>query len=488
MSELIGYSNYIKDRLDTLTNTVHIMDDLIAERNAIIAHRFSKNTAQPYSLSLLRNIIDRGIRLIEFDVSETQDTDPNDRVFFLSHGTGGLEEIAPEDRPAEITKDTYNKSIINFNNKYLNNADTLPSLREAWNMLKNEEVVLLMEAKTTNTTGLINYCENVLKMDKSRVIFQDFDNSQLTVFKNAGYKTMKLSSGPLLSTQEIADYDYYCVKGTTANANAWQADSRISQFFLYTSNSPAYFGYYLGLASKVVGCFSDCALADYKKLTVPDRSLLDPKNGYVSVIHEDHNLAKNTYVGYDTTGNLILDFKTQGNPGSNDNIYITFHGYLIQFNKFYTMRLEGMSGSATNWVALFLRLGLDYTEFDKSPSSREFTFNCLFRNNEVVQTYLLKDEDADQVGSSYTRPDGEEYITFRVSKNDDGSQFIFEMASESDPKIAFVADKTVQIPYTQLNKWDFSTTNHMFLGFKKDDDTTGKITWYDRDYESFKIP
>ncbi len=134
MSELIGYSNYIKDRLDTLTNTVHIMDDLIAERNAIIAHRFSKNTAQPYSLSLLRNIIDRGIRLIEFDVSETQDTDPNDRVFFLSHGTGGLEEVAPEDRPAEITKDTYNKSIINFNNKYLNNADTLPSLREAWNM------------------------------------------------------------------------------------------------------------------------------------------------------------------------------------------------------------------------------------------------------------------------------------------------------------------------------------------------------------------
>jgi hypothetical protein len=486
MATPIGYSNYTKSRLDNLEDRTHILDDLMAERRAVIAHRFSKHTAQPYSLSLLRNIIDRGIRLIEIDVNETKDTDPNDRVFYLSHGD--MEEVAPEDRPAQITKDNFNKSIINFNNQGLHNGDTLPSLKEAWNFLKGENVLILMESKTTNYTGLLAYCQEI-GMTPEYMVFQDFDPPQLNLFKEAGYKTMYLKNSALTQS-EVDNYDYFCCN--TSNISTFQEDSKITQFIYYTDESPAQHQEYLNNNSKLCGCFSDCALPTYKQLAVNDMTLLDPDNGYVSVIQESQNISKHTRITANKiTGHILLDFNRQANPTANQHTYTTFHGFKMAFQGFYTWSLENLTGSGNDWIGISLRLGGDYLEKDNN-STRKQAVNIIFRNNLDSEIYTLLNGDFSQEFSptgknAYTRTSAEKYITIRWTTTGSGTNFrlsVYFSDILGDPVSGSNLEVNIPINTTNLPHYNFMNGNtDVFWSVKRDDTTEGRLIFYDRTYE-----
>jgi glycerophosphoryl diester phosphodiesterase len=451
-----------------------LFDELMNDRNAVIAHRFSKLTAQPYSLSLLRNLIDRGVRLIEFDVSIT-----TDGLFYLSHGN--MDEIAPSQRPAQnsITKANYNKPTINFTNQGLSNGDTLPSLKEAWDFLKAENVCILMEAKTTATTDLLAYCQQI-GITPNRMIFQDFQTEQLDIFKNAGYKTMILKTSAL-TTKEKADYDYYCCNET--NISTFQADSGIPKFIYYTNNNPYDFIKHKNANSKLSGCFSDCALATYKQLSTPDRSLLDPRNGYVSVQHiGDEEQGQYTSVKANAEGHIVMEFKPQGNATSSDTV-ITYHGYKIEMLKYYTFSVEmGDKFIVSDWFGMVLRFGTDYMETD---SNQVQALNTLFRGNQTVQCWKLIGGSASNIFST-TKTVNKRFITFIISRVNSGNDLKIEYRFAGAPGVRQTTpDLTCFITMSDLNQFNFSNTNDMYMSFIRNDDMNGKIVWYDRDYENY---
>lgn len=476
MTEIIGYSNYLKQRLDALSDRTYLLNDLILERKAIIAHRFSKHTVQPYSLTLLKEQIKRGIRLIEFDVSRTNDADPNDRIFYLSHGTNGLEEVAPEDRPGIITKDNYNKSIINYNNQAINTSDTLPSLREAWNALKTENVLIFMEAKTTAINELLAECIEI-GLTPDKMIFQDFDISQLNIFKNAGYKTMFIKNGALTQT-EVDNYDYFCCN--ISNITTFQNDNKIDKFFYYTNESPQQYKDDISNNSKLVGCFSDCALPTFKQLTIADKSLLNPINGHISVISDNQNLSKNTRVDIDEQGNVIIDFMPQGVYGTTSDTYITFHSYTIKLDQIYTFRIQDLEATnSLDWVSILFRLGGDYLEKDNNnPNSQ--AFNIVFRKNLVCDFYELLNGSVLQ-DSSITRTSSEEYIHILFNSSVSDMLFIYIYFTETT-NTSNITSSTKNISLgTQKNtysKYNFPENGNIFLSVKRDDTCNGKITFY----------
>jgi hypothetical protein len=451
-----------------------LFDELMNDRNAIIGHRWSKLTHQPYSLRLLRNLIDSGIRLIELCVSVT-----NDGHFYLSEEY--MKEIAPSHRPASnsITKANYNKFTVNFTNQGLSNGDTLPSLKEAWDFLKAENVCLIMEVKWASQAQLLSYCQE-LGITPKRMIFKDFETSQLDVFKNAGYKTM-IMKDTALTTAEKANYDYYCCKETAIST--FQADSGISKFLYYTNDNPYDFIKHKNANSKLSGCFSDCALPTYKQLSTPDRSLLDPRNGYVSVKQiGDEEQGQYTSVKANAEGHIVMEFKPQGNATSSDTV-ITYHGYKIEMLKYYTFSVEmGDKFIVSDWFGMFLRFGADYME---TNSNQVQALNTLFRGTQSVECWKLIGGSASNIFST-TKTVNKRFITFIISRVNSGNDLKIEYRFAGAPGVRQTTpDLTCFITMSDLNQFNFSNTNDMYMSFIRNDDMNGKIVWYDRDYENY---
>ena len=91
--------------------------------------------------------------------------------------------------------------------------------------------------------------------------------------------------GGSLTTQEISDYDYFCCG--SANLATFQGYN-IDKFIYYTNLDAIEFNNYKSSYSKLSGCFSDNPIITFYDNIISDLSLLNPKNGFISIEHLYH--------------------------------------------------------------------------------------------------------------------------------------------------------------------------------------------------------
>ncbi|MCB9097715.1 MAG: hypothetical protein H6630_08910 [Arcobacter sp.] len=464
MSTNTGFSYHINGRVNILESNLNdkttIYDDLLEQKKAVIAHRFGKLTFQPYTIESIELLLKKGIQLIEIDVNLTQDTTEADRIFYLSHGN--MEEVNQDDKPTTITKDNYNSVVVNNNNNYMAGG-TLSSLKNFFEYVKNRDVCILMEDKSGQPQKLLDFCEDI-GLTPKHCIFQDFDNSALDIFKGAGFKTMKI--GGSLTTQEISDYDYFCCG--SANLATFQGYN-IDKFIYYTNLDAIEFNNYKSSYSKLSGCFSDNPIITFYDNITSDLSLLNPKNGFISIYNTLHNSYKYTRYWLEGNSKIKAQFLPHSNP-SNKSV-ITCHGYKLKQDKEYYFKPTKYSANDNNhWFGLVIRFS-DYTEYD---SQWVGAINLLFRYDERYQLYTFQNGNSPSLqGTEDYSGNNYKYFKFKISPDDNDSSLCnVDMNGSITEDGTYTLIRSFSFNYSNVNG---SSTSDLYLSIVKRDSWSGEV-------------
>lgn len=442
-----------------------IYEKLLNEKKAVIAHRFSKLTHEPYSLKSIKNLVEQGIFLIEIDVNLTQETDINDRIFYISHGN--MEEIGSENVPSPVLKSNLKSTVISHNNNFLSGA-TLPTLEEFFYYARNFPVCILMEDKSGQPQKLYDFCQTI-GLSNKYAIAQDFDNSMLDIFKAGGYKTMKI--GGSLTAQEIEDYDYFCCG--SGNLSTFQAYN-IDKFIYYTNEDPEDHQAKLSTYSKLSGCFSDAAVPCLYHNLKSDRSLLTPENGFISAKYENNNIAKYVRFYQNGKGDFCLNIEKEKAALGDHRFFINCFNYSLSQgidHYFYIERLFSANINIHHWVSIILKFS-NYAEYD-AAGSRINCINILFRRDGRVQPYKLTNGSASQI-STNNHSLNFVYWQVNISENTSTNFYLTVRGSE-----------TLQGPYTVVSNdlinysdYDnFNASSKIYLAFGNRGEWVGEMKY-----------
>ena len=459
----IGYSKYLHGKLDK----THIYDDLLAERRAIIAHRFGKLTFQPYSLKSIEYLISNKIYLIEIDVNLTQDAVDADKVFYLSHGD--MEEVAQSDKPTTVLSTNFRNVMISQVTNLFSGC-SLPSLAEFFEFVKNLPVCILMEDKSEEPQRLFNYCQSI-GLTSEYCIFQDFENDALDIFKAGGYKTMKIGSS--LTSTEISDYDYYCCD--SGSISTFQGYAGVDNFIYYTNYDPYDHIMKLDSNSKLSGCFSDTPIATNNFFMVSDMSMLNPYNGYISAKSDPtaNNIYK--YIRYYQDGDDNFNIKYNKDIGNRGRAFINCFGYELKQEKDYIFHVnKETSSNNDHWIGVVLKLGKNVADYDDA-NTRKAGFNILIRADNRLQIYTLLDGVATQDSStSFTNY---KYFKFNVSpKVGDNNSFILTVSGSITQDGSFTLINSIEALYSDYD--NFTDDQPMYLCFVNRDSWAGNVKFF----------
>lgn len=445
-----------------------IYEKLLNEKKAVIAHRFSKLTHEPYSLKSIKNLVDQGVFLIEIDVNLTQETDINDRVFYISHGN--MEEIGSENVPSPVLKSNLKSTVISHNNNFLSGV-TLPTLEEFFYYARNFPVCILMEDKSGQPQKLYDFCQTIGLTNKY-AIAQDFDNNMLDIFKAGGYKTLKL--GGSLTAQEIEDYDYFCCG--SGNLATFQGYSSIDKFIYYTNEDPKDHNDKLSTYSKLAGCFSDAAVPCLYYNLKSDRSLLNPENGFISAKYENNNLAKHVRFYQNGRGDFCLNIEKEKGEIGDFRFFINCFNFSLSQglgidHYFYIERLFSANININHWVSIVLKFD-NYAEYD-AEGSRENCINIVFRRDGRVQPYKLTNNSASQI-SSDNHSLAFVYWQVNVSKNT-STNFYLNIRGSANLQGPYTSVSSNLINYSDYN--NFNENSKIYLAFGNRGEWVGEMKY-----------
>ena len=459
----LGYSNYLHSKI----NKTHIYDDLLAEKKAVIAHRFGKLTFQPYSLKSIEYLISNKIFLIEIDVNLTQDVLDDDKIFYLSHGN--MEEVAAEDKPTTVLSTNFKNVMIQEGNNLFAGCSA-PSLADFFEFVKNLPVCILMEDKSEEPQKLFNYCQSI-GLTSEYCIFQDFDNDALDIFKAGGYKVMKIGSS--LTTQEIADYDYYCCNASAIST--FQGYTGVDNFIYYTNADPYDHIMKLDSSSKLSGCFSDTPIATRDFYMVPNISMLNPYNGHISIKSDPptNNIFK--YIRYYQDGDGDFNIKYNNKIGNNGRAFINCFNYQLKQETDYVFYADKeLSTNNVHWIGVILKLGKNVAEYDDSDT-RLASLNMLIRADNKFQIYTLLDGTATQ--DSNTSFTNYKYFKFNVSpKVNDNNSFILTVSGSITKDGSFTLINSIEALYSDYD--NFTDEQPMYLCFVNRDSWSGSVKFF----------
>jgi len=431
-------------------NAMDLVDTDITNKTLIIAHRFSKLTQPIYSLHNIVNQIKLGVRHVEMDISRT-----TDGVFFLSHGGTTTEEYETVDVPSPVTQASLKTAMVKKGIPLLNRGESLPTLKETWEVLKQYDVCIWLEDKKGDFMDLYTEMQ-ALGMTKERVVFQDFDINAVEYFKDNGYRVSFTGTAveyDNLTTTQKNKIDYI---GTNIS-EASGVDAFNKPFITYTHNDVSTFITLKDLYSNLVGCYSDTVLPQiHSSMSNPyQTSLLNPLN--YRVCHT--GTTGNTI--YDPTSSLTWNhgnprFSLKLGPGLQiDNVF-TFYNYKLPEQFYFKYEYPANNNTAfTQWIGFLVRFEKDYLERDIA-GSRVSSINIFHRLNGFIELGQLNNGTVTTLPSPPLRQivgKGPQYASFRRVIVDTTATFYFK----SGPTPQDVADPTVSPSRT------FSSSSSYYL-------------------------
>jgi hypothetical protein len=284
---------------------------------------------------------------------------------------------------------------------------------------------------------------------------------------------MKIGSS--LTTQEIADYDYYCCNASAIST--FQGYTGVDNFIYYTNADPYDHIMKLDSSSKLSGCFSDTPVSTYKYEMKSDISLLNPYNGFVSIYNLDEPACKYTRYYQKQNGNCVLVINKKLTPlNLPTKTYVNFFNYELAQEEdhiFYVNKFD--STDVNDWSSIVFKCGLNYEELDTSETRKQ-AINILFRSDERLQIYSLVDGAATQESS--TDISGNNYKYFKVNIGADpnnNNAFLINVKGSTEKNGTYTLIKEDTINYFDMGS--FTDEKPMYLGFIRFQTWSGEIEY-----------
>jgi glycerophosphoryl diester phosphodiesterase len=366
----------------------------VSKRELVIAHRFGHLCQPTYSVKSIVRQIEQGVRFVEIDLATT-----TDGVFYITHfNNNTAEEYDATDLPTSVTEMSLKDAFIMRGNPSTRFPESLPTLEEFWSLVKNYDIIIVIELKNGSAANLISKMKEI-GMGTSRVIFSDRDKDDVLLMKQAGFTVMYDTTSTLtgywdsLTTEEKNLMDYIaCSKTLASTVNAIG-----KPFVIYTLLSPAEWSEYRSLYSNLVGCYTDVPLPTihYNNKKSDDRflTLLNPENGFVAHLQATStNKYNKAWLNFDYP---TVRLNVNKGVTSNGVAAYQFHNYKLA-NQFYGKVYIPEGSTVTNlaWFGFCVRCNEDYREVDSSPEEsglRKSGINVIMRRNGSIELHELSE-------------------------------------------------------------------------------------------------